>query len=118
MQEGRRSRRAKALSSGAASTALCPAAMRCVGKGETDCWSEKFWDSEFYGMGHILWRITIETFFRMVSLVGLLAYLAKHLQRVETGMPSIYDTLGFNSKLTLEILYHSVFQCKNIVLRL
>ena len=50
VQEGRRSRRAKALSSGSASTALCPAAMRCVGKGETDCWSEKFWDIEFYGM--------------------------------------------------------------------
>ena len=67
VQEGRRSRRAKALSSGAASTALCPAAMRCVGKGETWCCSEKFWDTEFYCMCHNLWRITIETFFRMVS---------------------------------------------------
>ena len=48
--EGRRSRRAKALSSGAASTALCPAAMRCVGRGETWCCGEKFWDTKFYGM--------------------------------------------------------------------
>ena len=54
VQEGRRSRRAKALSSGAASTALCPAAMRCVGRGETWCCSQKFWDTQFYGMGHNL----------------------------------------------------------------